>query len=75
MVRNTLFGDPSGTSSSSPRASGALILVVEDDAATAFMLTDVLESTDCQCHVPAASRYHMPVLANQMPPDASGLIA
>jgi len=41
MVRNTPFRD----SSEESRSSRATILLVEDDAAIAFMLTDVLEST------------------------------
>jgi DNA-binding response OmpR family regulator len=68
VVRNTPFGDPSGTSSSSPRATGALILVVEDDAATAFMLTDVLESTGYRVRE-AATGAVARTLVEQLEPD------
>ena len=41
VVRNSPFREPNEDS----RTSRATILLVEDDAAIAFMLTDVLEST------------------------------
>ena len=43
MARNSPFNDPNTDST-----SRATILLVEDDAAIAFMLTDVLESTGYQ---------------------------
>jgi two-component system response regulator MtrA len=42
VARNTPFGDPSQIETRSNRSS---ILLVEDDAAIAYLLTDVLEST------------------------------
>src|SRR5579862_882867 len=41
MARNAPFGDPNGETN----GGRADILLVEDDAAIAFLLTDVLEST------------------------------
>lgn len=42
MGKNAPFGDPNGNAA---EAGGAVILMIEDDAATAFMLSDLLQSS------------------------------
>ncbi|MGI9146854.1 MAG: response regulator transcription factor [Chloroflexota bacterium] len=64
MARNPQFGDRTGN----PHAPGATILLVEDDAATALMLTNVLESADYRVRTAvtgAAAR----ALVEQLEPD------
>src|ERR1700686_3265313 len=64
VVRNSPFGDPDGLS----QMSGATILLVEDDAAIAFMLTDVLESTGYRVRE-AATGAAARTLVEQLQPD------
>jgi DNA-binding response OmpR family regulator len=64
VVRNSPFGDPNGISQS----TGATILLVEDDAAIAFMLTDVLESTGYRVRE-AATGAAARALVDQLQPD------
>ena len=78
--RSTGFGHDLGTEGQPPRAT---ILLVEDDAAIAFMLTDVLESTGYAVTVAgtgAAARtqveQHTPdlVILDLVLPDEDGLV-
>jgi DNA-binding response OmpR family regulator len=64
VVRNTPFGDPSEHSP----ATGATIVLVEDDAAVAYMLTDVLESSGYRVRE-AASGAAARALVEQRQPD------
>ncbi|MDQ6671612.1 MAG: response regulator transcription factor [Chloroflexota bacterium] len=65
MGRNSPFGDLNGNAS---KGSGATILLVEDDAAVAYMLTDVLESTGYRVRV-APTGGSARNLVEQTPPD------
>jgi DNA-binding response OmpR family regulator len=68
VVRNSPFGDPNGNASSLTHPAGALILLVEDDAAIAYMLTDVLESTGYRVRE-AATGAAARTLVEQLQPD------
>lgn len=64
MARNSPFGDPNGESN----GSRATILLVEDDAAISFMLTDVLESSGYQVRE-AATGFAARAQVEQLRPD------
>jgi DNA-binding response OmpR family regulator len=78
VVRNSPFGEPSEA-----RTSRATILVVEDDAAIAFMLSDVLESAGYQVReaaTGAAARVQVEhlrpdlIILDLVLPDEDGLV-